>query len=91
LEADVTIIHTDLPEERLLEALRESMAPRSDAGMTVKELSMHLFGKVGTNRIVQTSAILRALMAEGKVVRGFRSIERIDGQRHRVAVFAVVE
>lgn len=84
----MTVVQTTTPEAALLAALRDAAVPaHGDPGPTLHELAMAVFGRSNTLRRGQISQALKPLIESGRVVRGWRAEERVDGKRGLVAVF----
>ena len=86
----MTIIHTDLPETVLLEALRAAMVParpQDDAGLSIREIAVQLYGNDYAGSRDKVGAQLRVGLAEDKIKRGSRQAERVDGRPYSVTVF----
>lgn len=78
-----------MTEDELLEAIRSAVAarPASDPGLTVIELAQAIYGNPTTYRRGLVAKALGHLMAAGRMRRGYRSYERVDGKFGQVAVF----
>ena len=90
----MTIIHTDLPEKELLEALWRASAPADkvdDPGHTIVELADAWYGNHHGSARDLVSQRVKAAVAAGKLKQGWRYTKRVDGRGMQVRVFAMVD